>query len=352
MSNSCTKASATMIDAHAQSCAGLDITVILCTYNRAESLALTLESLAASQLPLSLTWEVLVVDNNSTDQTREVIENFSRCHPGKFRYLLEPTPGKSHALNTGIANARGEVLAFVDDDVTTDPEWLQNLTANVRAGQCAGAAGRVLPAQQFASPSWLSFSDPLANQHRGGFRWDPLGVLCAHFDLGDQPAILDANHPPYGANMAIRKSSLQKYGGFRLDLGPRPGSQIRNEDVELGRRLMNAGEVLRYEPSAVVYHPVPQARITKDFFLSWWFDFGRASILEAGAQPDVWRIPRDYLSGMKRILEILMLIVQGLTARREYKRFSCKCMIWKEAGMLVGLYSRASSRGLRRRAIP
>ena len=109
-------------------------TVILCTYNRCQVLRAALQSLAASELPDSIQWEVLVVDNNSTDQTRQVVEEFCRRCPGRFRYIFEPHPGKSFALNRGIQEAKGEVLAFTDDDVSVEPTWLQNLTASLNDG--------------------------------------------------------------------------------------------------------------------------------------------------------------------------------------------------------------------------
>jgi glucosyl-dolichyl phosphate glucuronosyltransferase len=320
------------------SCAARKVTAILCTCNRAETLAETLQSLAASQLPDSVSWEVLVVDNNSTDETREVVENVRRRYPGKFRYLFEPNPGKCYALNSGIANARGEILAFVDDDVTVEPRWLGNLTG-LLGDEWAGAAGRILPAQTFTLPRWLSWE-----YRTGGFRPDPLGILCAHFDLGDQPRELDLDHLPYGANMAFRRTTFEKCGGFRLDLGPRPNSQLRNEDVEFARRAIKAGERLRYEPSAVVYHPVPLGRISKEFFLSWWFDYGRANIIERGDQPDVFGIPRDYLSLLRRVVQISIMSLQGLFSIRPNKRFFCKCMARMETGMLMELCRRLFGR--------
>ena len=87
----------------------MNITVILCTYNRCRTLEKALTSVAASALPLSIEWEVLVVDNNSRDQTRDVVEDFCTRYPGRFRYLFEPHQGKSYALNTGIREARGDV---------------------------------------------------------------------------------------------------------------------------------------------------------------------------------------------------------------------------------------------------
>src|SRR5208283_4457645 len=105
------------------------ISVILCTYNRASILISALESIVAQTLPESVEWEVLVVDNNSCDQTREVVEDFCRRYPRRFRYVFEPNQGLSHARNSGIREALGEVLAFMDDDVTVEPGWLDNLTA-------------------------------------------------------------------------------------------------------------------------------------------------------------------------------------------------------------------------------
>jgi glycosyltransferase involved in cell wall biosynthesis len=317
-----------------RSCAAPSVTVILCTYNRFEQLAVTLESLAASHLPPSTAWDVLIVDNNSTDQTRKVAEDFCRRYPGRFRYLFEPNPGKSYALNSGIANARADVLAFVDDDVTVEPTWLQNLTAELHSGEWAGAAGRTLPAQAFTPPPWLP--------------WKELGcILCAHFDLGDQPSELGSGTPPYGANMAFRRAMFEKHGGFRTDLGPSPNGEIPRpgEDTEFGRRLFRAGERLRYEAQAVVYHPIPQDRITKEYLLSWCFDSGRANIVARGdRRPHLYGIPWDYLSFVHRAMSILILSLRELFAASQCKRFYYKCMIWAETGMMVELYRRSLSR--------
>ncbi len=309
--------------------ATVDITVILCTYNRCEKLAGALQSIAISQVASSVTWEILVVDNNSTDQTRNVVEDFCRQYPGHFRYLFEPRPGKSYALNTGIAKARGKVLAFVDDDVNVEPTWLQNLTADLlQDGKWAGVGGRVLPAEKFTPPPWLSE--------------DFYCVVFACFDLGNKAAELE--QPPYGTNMAFRKSAFEKHGGFRIDLGPRPNSQIRNEDTEFGRRLLRAGERLLYEPSAVVYRPVPHGRIEQKYFFSWWFDFGRAMIRERGDKPDVYGVPRDYLSLLSRAAEIPGMALRWMFAIHPEKRFRYKCFVWRGAGQIVELCRRSVDR--------
>ena len=156
----------------------MDITVIVCTYNRCDDLAKSLESLAGSALPSTISWEVLVADNNSVDQTPKVVERLSHRYPGRFRYLFEPHPGKSYALNSAIREANGDVLAFMDDDVTVDPRWLDNLTSALRSGEWAGAGGRTLPAHPFSPPAWMVFGAPY---YLGA-------ILCANFDLGDSRA--------------------------------------------------------------------------------------------------------------------------------------------------------------------
>jgi glucosyl-dolichyl phosphate glucuronosyltransferase len=303
----------------------MKITVILCTFNRCQNLAKTLEGIAASMLPDSVEWEVLVVDNNSTDQTREVVEDFGRRYPDLFRYVFEPLPGKSFALNTGIREAQGNVLAFTDDDVNVEPTWLHNLTVALQDTEWAGTGGRTLPMQAFSPPRWFTLN--LA------------GALYAHFDLGDAPRELD--RAPYGANMAFRKEMFERYGLFRTDIGPSPNREVPrpNEDTEFGRRLMSAGERLRYEPSAVVHHPVLDDRLKKEYFLAWWFDYGRATKREREKRRNILGIPRRYL-GMLKCGAVLIPVrtLRWVFTLNPQRRFYCKCSVWKAAGQMVEVY--------------
>jgi glucosyl-dolichyl phosphate glucuronosyltransferase len=305
----------------------VNVTVIVCTFNRSELLANALASVASSILPGSVKWEVLVVDNNSNDQTRAVVEEVSRQHPGRFSYLFEANQGKSLALNSAIQNARGDVLAFMDDDVTVESTWLRKLTAPLESEEWAGVGGRILAAEAFYAPRWFRLDEP----------FDLGGPLFAHFDLGDQPGEL--NRPPYGANMAFKKSMFGSYGGFRADLGPRPGSAIRNEDTEFGRRLIAGGERLYYEPSAVVYHPVPQERIQKKYFLGWWFDYGRAEICEIGRKPGIWGVSRRYFSIPKLFGTVLVMrAIRWTLTLNPQRRFFWKTRVWTAAGQILEIH--------------
>jgi glycosyltransferase involved in cell wall biosynthesis len=287
----------------------MNLTVILCTYNRCQLLANALESVAVSTLSQSVKWEVLVVDNNSRDQTREVVQDFCDRYPGRFRYLFEPRPGKSFALNSGIRESRGEILAFMDDDVTVEPTWLQNLTAALDGDQWAGAGGRIVLRWPASLPNWLSVDGPYARHPFPGF------------DQGHEARELIG--PPFGTNMAFRRKLFEKYGGFRTDLGPEPGSEIRAEDTEFGRRVVAAGERLRYEPSAVVYHPVPEDRIGKKFFLKWRFDYGRGDAREFPVHP------------VRLFCSLLAWTLRWMVALEPRVRFYRKVVVWEKAGAVV-----------------
>ncbi|HXC62060.1 MAG TPA: hypothetical protein VNV63_05260, partial [Nitrospiria bacterium] len=138
---------------------------------------------------------------------------------------------------------------------------------------------------------------------------------------------------------AYRKTMFEKYGGFRIDMGPSPGSEIRNEDTEFGRRLLAAGERLRYEPSAVVYHTVPEGRTNREFFLSWWFDYGRSLVREWGPGPAILRIPRPYLKILQfATIVMVQRIGKWMVSTNPQQRFYEQCWIWVTAGQIKEYY--------------
>jgi glucosyl-dolichyl phosphate glucuronosyltransferase len=300
----------------------MNISVILCTYNRCQQLAKALNSIAASNIPEPLTWEVLVVDNRSSDETREIVNDYVRRYPDRFRYVFEGHQGKSHALNTGIQEARGDLLAFVDDDVIVDSNWLCNLVLPLMQGEWGGTGGRVFPERDLVLPNWIRRDSPLI-----------VGPLVI-FDLGPNNAPL--KEAPFGTNMAFRKTLFAKHGGFRTDLGPRPGSELRGEDSELIRRFMHAGERLYYVPSAIVYHSVSEHRLTREYFLAWWFDKGRSDVRTLGSifrtNSSAFGIP---LVLFRRLTVWLLKWTVGLEPSR---RFTAKLTAWYLAGEIVEFY--------------
>ncbi len=302
----------------------MKITVILCTYNRCESLAKALDSVAASVLPASVEWEVLVVDNNSPDKTRELIESYCTRYPGRFRYLFEGKQGKSNALNSGIRNARGTILAFMDDDVLVARDWLHNLTAPLDSGEWGGVGGRILSQQAIDLPKWLDLDGEYG-----------MGGMLALFDHGDKG--FELKTPPFGTNMAFPARIFAQLGGFRTDMGPCPGSELRNEDMEFGRRLMAAGEKLWYVPDAIVYHAIPPNRLKQEYLLRFWYDHGRAQIREIGPRPDVFGVIPRWLFAIPKICLVVLpqRIFRWLVATDPKRRFFSRGLIWMTFGQIV-----------------
>jgi glycosyltransferase involved in cell wall biosynthesis len=298
------------------------LTVVVCTYNRCEILAKALNSLALSTLPSTIEWEALVVDNNSADRTRDVVEGFCRQYPGRFRYVLEPRQGLSFARNAGVRESRGDVLVFLDDDATVDTGWLWSLTAALHSGEWAGAGGPIIPRWDTPLPIWLSADDALAAC--------PYGT----FDAGQAAGPLA--RPPFGSNMAFRKEVFEKYGGFRTDLGRSAHNLLGGEDTEFGKRLLANGEKLRYEPSAVVHHMVAQDRVQKGYVLAWWFWHARSEIGESGIPPGpTWSLAGIPLHLFRRLA---MSTMRWLISIKPSKRFSWKRSVWYIAGEIIGCY--------------
>ncbi len=311
----------------------MKISVILCTYNRCQSLSRALESIAATQMPEHADWQVLIVDNNSNDQTREVAESYCRRDPSHFHYVFESQQGKSFALNRGIREALGEILAFIDDDITVEPTWLFELTKAFSDTQWSGAGGRVYLPTDFSPPSWMALKGDQS-----------LVSILALFDLGSEPCPL--SKPPIGNNMAFRSEVFAKYGVFRTDLGPSPGSEIRFEDTEFGSRVMQGGGRILYVPSAVVHHAVDPRRLKKDFFLAYHFDYGRGLIRHKGDRSPVGIVPRSLISFFNRLLNMLpKKIWWWLRESDPQKRFFNKCHVWAMAGEIVELFDRSFSAG-------
>ncbi len=257
------------------------ISVVICTYNRASSLRRTLLSLRHLVASPGLAWEVIVVNNNSTDATSAVIAEFGAGASWPVRELFEGRQGKSFGLNAAVEQACGEILAFTDDDTVVDPGWLSALVSAIEESGCIGGGGRIVPVLPQRAPRWLTFEGP---HHL---------MNLAVFDYGSTRRMLAA--PPFGPNMAFRRAAFEKYGLFRTDLGPTVGRYLPGQDTEFGRRLLAAGERLVYAPDAVVRHVHQVRKMSRRHFESWYFRYGRTSA-RVFTPPDqtvrIWGVPR------------------------------------------------------------
>jgi glucosyl-dolichyl phosphate glucuronosyltransferase len=236
------------------------VSVVLCTYNRAALLAGAIEALVR-QADDPPPYEVIVVDNNSTDATRDVVLRFA---PGGIvRYEFEPQQGLSAARNRGIAAARADVIAFTDDDVRVAPNWIRAI-AGVFAehADVDFAGGQVEPEWEAPPPAWLARAGhaPLALVDYGStpFRVGREGAVCL-----------------VGANLCVRRKAFERAGLFSTAL-QRVGNGIGStEDHELELRLLANGGTGWYEPRMTVRALVPRGRLTKQYHRAWHTGHGR-----------------------------------------------------------------------------
>lgn len=295
------------------------LSVIICTWNRAKLLHQTLNSLEKSDLPHDVDWEILIVDNNSTDETKAVCQEFLWQNPQRYRYLVEKRQGKSFALNTGIENAQGSILSFTDDDVIVGTAWLAETLRMFESSSCTGVGGKIVPLWNSKKPAWLTFEGPYK-----------LLPAIASYDLGEHPCEIKA--PALGANLSLKKEAFEKYGLFRTDLGPTTGSEIRGEDNELCWRLLNAGERLIYAPKAIVFHPVEMRRIDKRYFQAWYYGMGQS-------RPRIERAPETavrYFGFPRYMLRwYLRDLLLWLTSLPPKRRFYYKLQFFATKGQMM-----------------
>jgi glycosyltransferase involved in cell wall biosynthesis len=242
----------------------MKISVVVCTYNRCESLKRTLKGFSEVVFPEGYSWELVLVDNNSKDETKIIAEEFKEESGLNVKYVFEAKQGLSYARNRGINHSKGEVIAFTDDDVMVDRYWLSNIERAFEEHDVSCVGGKILPVWEIPKPKWLKHD---------------LHYMLALLDYGDKPFYL-RSPIIWGANFSVKADIFGKYGGFDTNLGRIPGRLFAGEETEFARRILNEGEKILYDPNAVVYHYIPSDKISKRYFRKWKYDQGilRASL--------------------------------------------------------------------------
>ncbi len=309
------------------------LTVLICTYNRSALLRQTLDSLALMD-GISEPWDVVVVDNNSTDDTREVVASLIPTFPVSLRYLREPRQGKSHALNTGIAATPARIVAFTDDDVVVSRRWLAEAVAPLVAREDVDYTGGPVRAIWGAPrPRWL----PAENSNL----WGTIAVL----DYGPDPFVFeDRRRIPIGANLAVRRSVFDRAGVFNPTLGRTGRSLLGQEQAEFFYRTRCAGIRGLYIPAMELEHHVPAVRLTQHYFRRWWFWKGIAVARLHRLHPatelglDLRRVPR--IVGVPRfafgeVVAYARMFLAQLARRDWLKAAEAQMMLMYAVGYVV-----------------
>jgi glycosyltransferase involved in cell wall biosynthesis len=249
-------------EAHGQ----LTVSVIICTYNRAKALEKTLSSFHALRPPPDVVWELLIVNNNSTDDTARVCAEAARALP--IRSIEEARQGKSHALNTGIAEARGELLLFTDDDVDVDASWLDEYVKAARNNpEVNFFGGRICVAWEAEPPAWLKDNAEM------------LSGITIYYDRARLPSPVTSREKPfYGANIAFRKSVFARGVRFRTEFGIVGKNRIGGEEQMLIYDLLENGCKGLYVPSAVIHHRCAKSRMSESYLRHWYASFGKLEV--------------------------------------------------------------------------
>ena len=307
--------------------------VVIATCNRASELRETLRSLAT--LSARDSWEAIVVDNNSTDDTRTVVRLLALGFPAPLRYVFEPTPGRSAALNTGIHAAQGEIILTTDDDVRVEPDWLDCAGAALDQLQCDYVSGRVLPMWRAPLPGWLA--------DRPGPQWAVIALL----DYGASPLEL-TTRMPLGVNMAFRRRVFETVGLWDTRLGRKAGTLLGQEVREWCIRARARGVRGYYSPELVVRHVIPARRLKKAYFRRWfyWRGISRALLyqqqgldmespqettLDFAHVPHIGGVPR-YL--YRTVLEHLRGFLSARAGGDRVGAFEHELWLWMFAGIV------------------
>jgi glycosyltransferase involved in cell wall biosynthesis len=265
----------------------VDFTVIVCTYNRSHNLDSCLASLAAQEGLEGIDWEVLVVDNNSSDDTPATVERLGRELPIRLRYVREPQQGLNHARNRGVTSSQSAHFTFVDDDIRVGPGWLAALHQAFLQNDADAVGGRIHLDPAIDLPSWIVPGSEIA-----GF--------LGYQDFGDRPLRLDGkSRYPFGGNMSFHRRVVARIGLFdpklgRKGQGRKRGELFKGAETDYFHRLAGTGDArIFYEPRAIVYHRVLPHQLQKRYFLTIHYNAGFQKALYDGRdfQRNVLGIP-------------------------------------------------------------
>jgi len=241
------------------------LSIIVCTYNRCEALKKALASLKGLQPVPGQDTEIIVVDNNSHDNTRQATEAFIPVFDGKLKYVFEPFQGLSTARNRGVKESAGEVVVFIDDDCIVEQDWLRHLYETLSRQNADMVGGKILPLFPDDTPAWA--------------RQQSIKDKFSLLDRGDKEfRVRSLKDELYGGNLAVRKESLLEVGGFDPAFGSIGEALLFGDEKEVLCRFLMLGKSVYYQPQAVVYHELARKKLRKWFCLRKAFADGRVIV--------------------------------------------------------------------------
>lgn len=255
----------------------MDITAIICTRNRAASLDRALQSAARLRIPTGLRWELLIIDNGSSDGTPAVVAAFADRLP--VRHVFEPEAGLSNARNRGVAEARGALICWTDDDVELDPEWLAAYNdAALKFPDAAFFGGNITPSLEAPTPEWFALivREP-----------EMQNLLAArHFGRIPVPLAMRGGLMPFGANFAVRSAEQKRYL-YDPSLGVSPLHRRLGEETQMILSISADGGTGWSVPASNVKHIIPATRQNRSYIWSYYRAVGETWALLSGRSSEM-----------------------------------------------------------------
>jgi glycosyltransferase involved in cell wall biosynthesis len=295
----------------------IQVSVIICTWNRDETLRKTLDSLNNQDMDLPCDVEVIIVDNNSKDNTKKIVDEFStRWKLGELKYIFEPRQGKQFALNNGIINSRYAVLAFTDDDIFFPKYWIHEIYHVFEKNKNIDLAGgkTLIEWPVTGQPKWYHPS---------------MEAVLGGIDLG--PERIDyapENYAPAGANLIVRRSLIQRIGAFSE-------THFRHMDFEFGMRSHREKAHVAYEPSIVVSAPVDSACLTKRYFRRWAF---KAGIMPDSGQQNLKTFLKVPKWIYRQLIEDIAYTIIRPNLRDSPDFFVRELRAWRNSGKIISAW--------------
>lgn len=300
----------------------MKFSVIFCTYNREKYIYNAMKSIAEQDFPYT-DYEIVLINNNSTDSTESICNRFREDYPQVgFRYFIETNQGLSYARNRGVKESRGDILVFVDDDATVFESYLPSINIFFDAyPEVNACGGPIVPVYEVEKPKWLSH---YTEQLLGGALYE-----------GDKVKPFRNGKYPGGGNSAFRKEVFEKYGLFNVELGRKGTGLIGAEEKDLYDRLIRGSEQFYYLPQMGIYHYIPEKKLTKAHFRELTYSIGKSErIRTKGVSPKAYR--NRVLAECKKWMASLVLFAGYTLALSPGKGWKLMQFRWYVSKGLLG----------------
>ncbi len=286
----------------------MKLSIVICSYNRAKYIGDALDSLYNQTSSLS-EFEVLLVDNNSTDGTPGIYKTWREHNPdGNFQYLSEHRQGASFARNTGAIHAKTEWLCFMDDDAVAFPDFVANIIKHTEEKPTiVGFGGKIIPKYIPEKPVWMSYY---------------VSSLVGNFDYSPIPCAFKKGKYPLESNMIIKKSVFDQIGGFNTTLPGVVGTlRIGGEGKELFYKVIGLGEEIYYDPNIIVYHVVETSKLTKEYLYRVASGIGRGERVRT--------LSISYFSYVLKLIEYIFKLGASVALGIKYAIMGNAAQSWK-----------------------